>query len=386
MSFYSYEGVSDDVLDKVHTTSTGETYTLRHSESLKVEMQYLGRGNSNANSQGWERNSAKYFDSLYQNHPEMFSKKNAARVKDGHAPIVDAKMIAHNPGWAQYRNQPLVHHHIGGDGEAVAIPKNAHKGQGEIHNHEKAAGITDNCKSFSKTCGSQSDSVGKTTSQLHAQIDGNKNGSSAQNSRTQSSSSTNKTSNNTGIVSKTGSREAAVRDSIPPSNNTYSANERGDSVRTATSSSSHSASGDRSEAVKNSLNSGNTSGHSLRVDSETTAKLDSVSKNYNSKKSSNSKTEKAGGRERGDEGPGRQGREPGYKSGNNPIVNAVKNASSNTNSGKGSDRAAAVKGFVSSTSSNGIASSTAGQAKGSGQSSGGGSSRGGNTSGSGQGK
>ena len=153
MSFYSYEGVSDDVLDKVHTTSTGETYTLRHSESLKVEMQYLGKGNSNANSQGWERNSAKYFDSLYQSHPEMFSKKNAARVKDGHAPIVDAKMIAHNPGWEQYRNQPLVHHHIGGDGEAVAVPQNAHKGQGEIHNHEKAAGITDNCKSFWKSVG-----------------------------------------------------------------------------------------------------------------------------------------------------------------------------------------------------------------------------------------
>src|SRR5699024_3083136 len=131
-----YEGVSDDVLDKVHTTSTGETYTLRHNESLRVEMQYLGKGNSNANSQGWERNSAKYFDSLYKSHPEMFSKKNAARVKDGHAPIVDAKMIAHNPGWEQYRNQPLVHHHIGGDGEAVAVPKNAHKGQGEIHNHE----------------------------------------------------------------------------------------------------------------------------------------------------------------------------------------------------------------------------------------------------------
>ncbi|EHO53636.1 hypothetical protein HMPREF9099_00688 [Lachnospiraceae bacterium oral taxon 082 str. F0431] len=288
MSFYSYEGVSDDVLDKVHTTSTGETYTLRHNESLKVEMQYLGRGNSNANSQGWERNSAKYFDSLYQNHPEMFSKKNAARVKDGHAPIVDAKMIAHNPGWAQYRNQPLVHHHIGGDGEAVAIPKNAHKGQGEIHNNEKAAGITDNCKSFSKTCGSQSDSVGKTTSQLHAQIDGNKNGSSAQNSRTQASSSTNKTSNNTGIVSKTGSREAAVRDSIPPSNNTYSANERGDSVRTATSSSSHSASGDRSEAVKNSLNSRNTSGHSNSSSSHGTSHSSSTSTSGSSGQSSNS--------------------------------------------------------------------------------------------------
>ena len=32
MAFYSYEGISDEVLDKVHTTSTGETYTLRHND------------------------------------------------------------------------------------------------------------------------------------------------------------------------------------------------------------------------------------------------------------------------------------------------------------------------------------------------------------------
>lgn len=259
MSFYSYEGVSDDVLDKVHTTSTGENYTLRHSESLKVEMRYLGKGNSNANSQGWERNSAKYFDSLYQSHPEMFSKKNAARVKDGHAPIVDAKMIAHNPGWAQYRNQPLVHHHIGGDGEAVAVPQNAHKGQGEIHNHEKAAGITDNCKSFSKTCGSQSDSVGKTTSQLHSRYDGNKNSGLVQKSRTQTNNSVSNIGNHKGSAVKSGSREAAVRDSIQTSNNTSFLNERSDAVRIATSSSNSRTSGDRSESVKSSLNSENAS-------------------------------------------------------------------------------------------------------------------------------
>ena len=259
MSFYSYEGVSDDVLDKVHTTSTGENYTLRHSESLKVEMRYLGKGNSNANSQGWERNSAKYFDSLYQSHPEMFSKKNAARVKDGHAPIVDAKMIAHNPGWAQYRNQSLVHHHIGGDGEAVAVPQNAHKGQGEIHNHEKAAGITDNCKSFSKTCGSQSDSVGKTTSQLHSRYDGNKNSGLVQKSRTQTNNSVSNIGNHKGSAVKSGSREAAVRDSIQTSNNTSFLNERSDAVRIATSSSNSRTSGDRSESVKSSLNSENAS-------------------------------------------------------------------------------------------------------------------------------
>lgn len=282
MSFYSYEGVSDDVLDKVHTTSTGETYTLRHNESLKVEMQYLGKGNSNANSQGWERNSAKYFDSLYQSHPEMFSKKNTARVKEGHAPVVDAKMIAHNPGWEQYRNQPLVHHHIGGDGEAVAVPKNAHKGQGEIHNHEKAAGITDNCKSFSKTCGSQADSVGKTTSQLHSQYDSNKNSGSTQKSRTQTSNS----ASNKGTAVKSGSREAAVRDSVQTNSNTSSLNERSDAVRTATSSSNSRTTGDRSDAVKSSLHSGASSGHGHGSSSNTSSHSASASSSGSSGQSS----------------------------------------------------------------------------------------------------
>lgn len=116
MAFYSYKGVSDDILDKEHTTSTGEKYTLRHNENLKVEMKFLGKGSSTANAQGWEQNSSGYFKILSQNHPEMFGKKNVARVKTGKAPIVDQKMISCNPGWVQYRNQPLVHHHIGVDG------------------------------------------------------------------------------------------------------------------------------------------------------------------------------------------------------------------------------------------------------------------------------
>lgn len=259
MSFYSYEGISDDVLDKVHTTSTGETYTLRHSDSLKVEMQYLGKGKSNANSQGWERNCAKYFDSLYQSHPEMFSKKNVARLKDGRAPIVDAKMIFHNPGWKQYRNQPLVHHHIGGDGEAVAVPKNAHKGQGEIHNQEKAAGITDNCKNFSKLCGSKSDSVGKTTSQLHSNIAINKNGILTQKSRKERSDSVKNTSNHERTIQKLDERKTAVRDSIQAKNNTFSANERSNSIRTVMSSSYLHTSRDRSTKVNRYVSKGGTS-------------------------------------------------------------------------------------------------------------------------------
>lgn len=205
MAFYAYEGIPDQVLDKQHTTSTGEQYTLRHNEALKVEMTYLGKGDPHANSQGWERDSGKYFKTLYQNHPEMFSKKNVARIQEGHAPIVDQKMIAQNSSWAQYANQPLVHHHIGGDGEAVAVPKNMHKGRGEIHNQERDAGITDNCKNFSKQCSSQKDVVGKTVSQLYATV-----GQQAANSQKQATN-TQKQAANPQTAKQSAARKDAVR-------------------------------------------------------------------------------------------------------------------------------------------------------------------------------
>ena len=252
MGFYSYEGVPDSVLDKQHTTSTGETYSLRHSESLKVEMSYLGKGNANANAQGWERNSSKYFEALYKSHPEMFSKKNAVRIKDGHAPIVDQKMISSNPNWAQFRNQALVHHHIGGDGEAVAVPKNAHKGQGEIHNHEKAAGITNSCKDFSKRCSSNSDSVGKTTSQLLAEMGAKSNKSGK--ARTASATKSSASSRTPKSSESASTRSEAVRSSISPKNSS-SKTGRSQSVRDSGRSTSTSSLSSRGDSVRSSLQS-----------------------------------------------------------------------------------------------------------------------------------
>lgn len=152
MGYYAYEGIPDKVLDQQHQTSTGEHYTLRCSDSLRVEMPYVGKNQSNATSQGWLRSGSYYFNELKQNHPEMFSKANAERVQQGKPPIVDQKMIQHNPQWSEFRGQELMHHHVGGDGEVAAVPKGAHKGSGEIHNHEKNAGITEQCKQFSEKC------------------------------------------------------------------------------------------------------------------------------------------------------------------------------------------------------------------------------------------
>lgn len=152
MSIKAYDNIPDNVLDQVHTTQEGKSYTIRCSEKLAVDMKFSGKTQPSSNSQGWERSSTKYFQQLHQNHPEMFSAKNVARIQNNQAPIVDQKIIDHNPQYAQFKGEQLVHHHVGGDGQAVAVPRSIHKGFGEIHNHEKNAGITQNCREFSERC------------------------------------------------------------------------------------------------------------------------------------------------------------------------------------------------------------------------------------------
>ena len=298
MAFYSYDGVPDSVLDKQHTASTGETYSLRHNENLKVEMSYLGKGNINANSQGWERNSSKYFEVLYKSHPEMFSKKNVARIKDGHAPIVDQKMISSNPNWAQYRNQTLVHHHIGGDGEAVAIPKNAHKGQGEIHNYEKSAGITDKCKNFSQKCASNPDSIGKTTSQLYAKTSTK----SISNNKAQTAST--KTSNSVRISkssTNTSTRSDAVRNSVSSKGNS-SKTGRSQSVRGVGHSMNNSSISSRGDSVRNIIQSMNSKSPGQSFTQSSAGITHSYASNSSSTSQGNSH---GGGRSSGGSGQGK---------------------------------------------------------------------------------
>ena len=45
-----------------------------------------------------------------------------------------------------------MHHHIGQDGQAVALPQSIHKGYGEIHTVEHDLGITNKAQEFSNSC------------------------------------------------------------------------------------------------------------------------------------------------------------------------------------------------------------------------------------------
>lgn len=50
------------------------------------------------------------------------------RIDDGDAPLCDQTFINKFPQFLKFKGQPLVHHHIGEDGQAVAVPAGLHKG------------------------------------------------------------------------------------------------------------------------------------------------------------------------------------------------------------------------------------------------------------------
>lgn len=152
MAILAYRNMSDQELNALRTTSEGKNYTLNHPEELVVNMRYKGEGKSNANSQGWERSSLYYFKELQKSHPEYFSKKNSIRIENGESPKVDSKFVRAFPQYKGYENETLVHHHIGKDGQAVAVPQSMHKGSGEIHAIENELGVTDEARAFSDQC------------------------------------------------------------------------------------------------------------------------------------------------------------------------------------------------------------------------------------------
>ena len=147
-----YNGISREEIAAQRVTSEGKVYSLFHSEALIVNMRYKGEGKANTNSQGWERSSTYYFKELQEKHPEIFSKKNKARIERGESPRVDACFVRNFPQYKGYENDTLIHHHVGKDGQAVAVPQSIHKGSGEIHIYEDELGITENARHFSDKC------------------------------------------------------------------------------------------------------------------------------------------------------------------------------------------------------------------------------------------
>ncbi|KER70722.1 hypothetical protein HR51_19610 [Burkholderia cepacia] len=125
---------------------------------LIVDMPFVGINapKYKRNAAGWLRDLQYYWDEIKARHPEAFSPFNLRILngeitltrKDGtpYTPLSPKNDPVFRSVFPQFdvtglRGQLLVHHHIGGGGQAVGIPKPLHPGFGGIHNTEKDLGI-----------------------------------------------------------------------------------------------------------------------------------------------------------------------------------------------------------------------------------------------------
>lgn len=95
---------------------------------------------------GYLRDPQYYFNELYKVHPEYFSPRNRALMKAGQSPVNDVQFRSYFPEYdvTGLRGNILIHHHVGGGQQAVAVPGEIHVGFGAVHNNEKELGIWNN--------------------------------------------------------------------------------------------------------------------------------------------------------------------------------------------------------------------------------------------------
>lgn len=141
-----YRDIDDDILNKEYEIITRKGTFLTKiiaDEKLVIDMPFTGKGKPNTNSEGWLRDNKYYFNELYKLHPEYFSDANIKNLNNGWSIVNDATFRRNFPQYdiVGLKGKPLVHHHIGGGGQAMAIPQPLHPGSGGIHNIEKQVGI-----------------------------------------------------------------------------------------------------------------------------------------------------------------------------------------------------------------------------------------------------
>ncbi|MHC1722918.1 MAG: hypothetical protein AB9836_06905 [Aminipila sp.] len=154
MRIYSLDGL-EEVLGGYNTieilNEVGEMTDFKVSYTIEkvVNMPYVGTVVGNCNSQGWLRDNKYFFRELLNIYPECFSEENMEKIQRGRNPICDEMFVKAFPEFSKYKGEKLVHHHIGKDGQAVALPQSCHIGSGGIHNFDLETGITNNAERFS---------------------------------------------------------------------------------------------------------------------------------------------------------------------------------------------------------------------------------------------
>lgn len=153
MMIYSHIGIDKDIISKSYEylNDFGETskFSIDYNEELVVNMPYVGIAEHGSNAQGWLRKSSYYFDEMILKNPMYFSEINIERIKQKRSPYCDSSFIKYFPEYENFLGSKLIHHHIGRDGQAVAVPENIHVGQGGVHVIERSIGVDTNANKFS---------------------------------------------------------------------------------------------------------------------------------------------------------------------------------------------------------------------------------------------
>ncbi|MCM3410042.1 hypothetical protein [Metabacillus litoralis] len=146
----------DNVNHPIRTYRNAELKKLEEKYTadprITVEMPYVGKGKAGTNSEGWLRDKDFYWKEIMNKHPESLSKANKQKIQLGFSPINDKTFREHFPQYdiKELYNDKLIHHHVGGGGQAVAVPSKLHPGTGGIHNAEKAAGVWGNDSEYAE--------------------------------------------------------------------------------------------------------------------------------------------------------------------------------------------------------------------------------------------
>ena len=148
----AYLGIDPEVIRTPFQTNSfpAVTGTMNHDPLSVVDMPFAGKGHNNANSQGWLRSIDRFNRGLYAQKPEAFSPDNIERMKAKNSLIIDNQLSDAFPQYKGFEGEKLIHHHIGGDGQAVGEPESLHVDYGGIHDAEEASGVRENAEAFTK--------------------------------------------------------------------------------------------------------------------------------------------------------------------------------------------------------------------------------------------
>jgi hypothetical protein len=85
------------------------------------------------NAAGFPRDRTQFWNAWIEKNPESLSSSNLYRIQElGQSPKIDGTWLSSFPEHSSYRNNLLVHHHVGGGQYAIPVPYRTHRGSEAI--------------------------------------------------------------------------------------------------------------------------------------------------------------------------------------------------------------------------------------------------------------